>query len=429
MLVASDTRAAFARALSRRGIHYGWAMAALAFVYVLFSSAAMGVPGVLIVPMSKELGWSISELSAPLGLRLALFGLIAPFAGGLMLRYGPRRMVTWSGALLMLGLGLGIATTQKWQLWLGMGFLLGVAPGLTAMQLSTVVATRWFTARQGLVLGILNGAVATGTLMFMPLSAWIAEQWGWRLALAIPALGAGVCWLLFVWLARDRPQELNLPLYGEQEPQPWPPVIQTHFIRLTFNALSLAVRNKVFWILSLSFAICGISSFGLTQAHLVPFCGDLGFSLTTAAWLLTLIGICDLVGTIGSGWLSDRYDNRWLLVMYYGLRGIGLIWLVQVDVSMPALTLFAVIYGLDFIATVPPTVRLTVQAFGREMGPPIFGWIFSAHHVAAGLMTLGAGVSRDMLGTYAPAFLFAGGMCVIAALSFYVLRSPTPRPA
>ena len=167
----------------------------------------------------------------------------------------------------------------------------------------------------------------------------------------------------------------------------------------------------------------------LTQAHLVPFCGDLGFSLTTAAWLLTLIGICDLVGTIGSGWLSDRYDNRWLLVMYYGLRGIGLIWLVQADVSMATLTLFAVIYGLDFIATVPPTVRLTVQAFGREMGPPIFGWIFSAHHVAAGLMTLGAGVSRDLLGTYAPAFLFAGGMCVIAALSFYVLRSPTPKAA
>jgi MFS family permease len=421
MSVITHSRNAFANALSERGIHYGWAMAALAFLYALFSSAAMGVPGVLIVPMSKELGWSISELSAPLGLRLALFGLIAPFAGGLMLRHGPRRMVAWSGALLMVGLLLGIATTEKWQLWLGMGVLLGVAPGLTAMQLSTVVATRWFTARQGLVLGILNGAVATGTLIFMPLAAWISELWGWRMALALPALGSLVCWLLFVWLSRDRPQELNLPLYGETQIQPLPPLAQANFVQLTIKALMLGIRSKVFWILSFSFAICGISSFGLTQAHLVPFCGDLGVPLTSAAWLLTVIGVCDLIGTIGSGWLSDRFDNRWLLVMYYGLRGVGLVWLVQADVSMVALTLFAVIYGLDFIATVPPTVRLTVKTFGREMGPPIFGWIFAAHHVAAGLMAVAAGVSRDMLGTYAPSFLFAGVMCVVAAGSFYAL--------
>lgn len=417
-----DARAVFARALADRGVHYGWAMAALAFMYSLFSSAAMGVPGVLIVPMSKELGWSISELSAPLGLRLSLFGLIAPFAGGLMLRYGPRRMVGLSGILLILGLLLSISITEKWQLWLGMGLLLGIAPGLTAMQLSTVIATRWFTARQGLVLGILNGAVATGTLVFMPLAAWVSQEWGWRMALALPTMGAVICWLLFVWLARDRPHELNLPLYGENQIQPLQELSHANFVQLTVKALTLGVRSKLFWILSISFAICGISSFGLTQAHLVPFCGDLGIALTSAAWLLTVIGICDLIGTIGSGWLSDRFDNRWLLVMYYGLRGIGLIWLVQADVSMAALTLFAVIYGLDFIATVPPTVRLTVQKFGREMGPPIFGWIFAGHHVAAGLMAVGAGVSRDMLGTYAPSFMFAGVMCMVAASGFYLLR-------
>jgi predicted MFS family arabinose efflux permease len=155
---------------------------------------------------------------------------------------------------------------------------------------------------------------------------------------------------------------------------------------------------------------------------LVPFCGDLGIPLTSAAWLLTVIGICDLIGTIGSGWLSDRYDNRWLLVIYYALRGLGLVWLVYANVSMVALTLFGVIYGLDFIATVPPTVRLTVKAFGREMGPAIFGWIFAAHHVAAGVMAFGAGVSRDMLGTYAPSFLLAGIMCVFAATSVYLIK-------
>lgn len=417
------TRTGFSKSLAHRGVHYGWAMAALAFLYSLFSSAAMGVPGVLIVPMSKELGWSIGELSAPLGLRLALFGLIAPFAGGLMLRYGPRRMVSFSGAVLVIGLLIGIVTTEKWQLWLGMGVLLGVAPGLTAMQLSTVISTRWFVARQGLVLGILSGAVATGTLIFMPLAAWMSQQWGWRAALALPTLGSLVCWLLFIWLAHDRPQHLDLPPYGETQVQPLPPPTNANFVQLTFRALQLGVRNKVFWVLAFTFAVCGISSFGLTQAHLVPFCGDLGVPLTSAAWLLTVIGICDLIGTIGSGWLSDRYDNRWLLVMYYGLRGLGLVWLVHADVSMAALTVFAVLYGLDFIATVPPTVRLTVGAFGKDMGPAIFGWIFAAHHVAAGLMAFAAGVSRDMLGTYAPAFLTAGLACGLAAASVYLLSN------
>ncbi|MEY4265753.1 MAG: hypothetical protein RIS90_288 [Pseudomonadota bacterium] len=424
MAMHPGTGGQLARALAGRGVHYGWAMAALAFLYSLFSSAAMGVPGVLVVPMSRELGWTIGELSAPFGLRLALFGLIAPFAGGLMLRYGPRRMVACSGALLVAGLLLGIATTEKWQLWLGMGLLLGIAPGLTAMQLSTVISTRWFAARQGLVLGILSGSVATGTLIFMPLAAWISEHWGWRTALMLPTLGSLVCWLLFVWLARDRPQELDLPPYGATQVQPLPSPVRANFVQLSFQALGLGVRSRVFWILAFTFAVCGISSFGLTQTHLVPFCGDLGLPLAAAAWLLTVIGICDLVGTIGSGWLSDRYDNRWLLAVYYGLRGLGLIWLVHADVSMAALTLFAVVYGLDFIATVPPTVRLTVQTFGREMGPAIFGWIFAAHHVAAGLMAFGAGVSRDLLGTYAPSFLLAGLMCLVATGSLYLLRRP-----
>lgn len=424
MAGVSNINSYFPRILARQGIHYGWAMATLAFLYSLFSSAAMGVPSVLIIPMSKELGWTIGELSAPHGLRLALFGLIAPFAGGLMLRYGPRFMVGISGVILLIGLFLGISITEKWQLWLGMGVLLGIAPGLTAMQLSTVISARWFAKRQGLVLGILSGSVATGTLIFMPLAAWVTESWGWRAALMIPTLGCIVCWALFVWLARDRPQDLDLPLYGETQIQPIPPKNNANFVQLTFNALKMGVRSKVFWILSISFAICGISSFGLTQAHLVPFCGDLGIPLNAAAWLLSVIGICDLIGTIASGWLSDRFDNRWLLVIYYGLRGIGLIWLVEADVSVAALTVFAVIYGLDFIATVPPTVRLTVKDFGREMGPAIFGWIFAAHHVAAGLMTIGAGVSRDVLGTYTPAFMMAGIMCLIAALSFNLLKSP-----
>ena len=417
-----------AQALAARGIHYGWAMVALGFVYAVFSSSAMGVPSVLIVPMSKDLGWSIGELSAPQGLRLALFGLAAPFAGGLMLRYGPRRMVALSGALLLVGLLISIVTTEKWQLWLGMGVLLGLAPGITAMQLNAVIASRWFVARRGLVVGLLGGAIATGTLVFMPLAAWVTERWGWRLALLVPSVGAAASWLAFLWLAHDRPQELGLPALGESTVAPVPPAPTENFVQLSLRALATGTRRWVFWILAFTFGICGISSFGLTQAHLVPFCGDLGIALTTSAWLLAVIGVCDLVGTIGSGWLSDRYDNRWLLAWYYGLRGIALVWLVWADPTMFGLTVFAVVYGLDFIATVPPSVRMTVQAFGRETGPAVFAWIFASHHVSAGVMAFGTGVSRDMLGTYAPAFALAGVLCLVAAASFSGLRSAQIAP-
>jgi predicted MFS family arabinose efflux permease len=317
---------------------------------------------------------------------------------------------------------ISIATTEKWQLWLGMGVLLGLAPGLTAMQLSAVIASRWFVARRGLVLGLLSGAVATGTLIFMPLAAWATDLWGWRVALSIPSVGAALSWGLFIWLARDRPQELDLPMLGETVVAPVPALPKENFVQLSLLALKLGARRWVFWVLVFTFAICGISSFGLTQAHLVPFCGDLGIPLGTSAWMLAIIGVCDLIGTIGSGWLSDRYDNRWLLAWYYGLRGLALVWLVVSDVSMLGLAIFAVIYGLDFIATVPPSVKLTVQSFGREMGPAVFAWIFAAHHVAAGVMTLGTGISRDALGTYAPAFLLAGVLCVVAALSFTLVR-------
>jgi MFS family permease len=424
----TTNRPPLARALQARGIHYGWAMVAATFVFTVFSSSAMGVPSVLLLPMAQDLGWSIGELSAPQGLRLALFGLTAPLAGGLMLRYGPRRMVALSGALLIVGLLVSIFTTEKWQLWLGMGILLGLAPGLTAMQLNAVIAARWFVAHRGLVVGLLGGAIATGTLVFMPLAAWVSARWGWRVALLIPSVGATASWLLFLWLARDWPQELDLPPLGETAVVPAPPPPGGGFVRLSLQALQLGSRRGVFWLLVFTFAICGVSSFGLTQAHLVPFCVDLGFALGVSAWLLAVIGVCDLIGTIGSGWLSDRYDNRWLLAWYYGLRGVSLVWLVHADPSMFGLTVFAIVYGLDFIATVPPSVRLTVTTFGREMGPAVFAWIFAAHHLAAGGMAFGTGVSRDVLGSYAPAFLLAGVLCLIAAASFAILRKPPPVP-
>jgi predicted MFS family arabinose efflux permease len=407
-----------------RDIHYGWVIAGLAFFYILFSSSALGIPSVLIRPMSEELGITIGELSASQGVRFALFGLVAPFAGGLMMRYGPRRMLALSGVLSLIGLQLTTTMTTQFEMWLGLGVLLGLAPGLTALQLSAVISSRWFTARRGLVVGLLNGAIATGTLLFMPLGAWISEHWGWRAALVPSSVGLILMLVLFVLLTKDRPQELGLAPLGEATIPPVPPQPTDNFVLLSFQALRLGWGRLVFWVLAATFFICGVSSYGLTATHFVPFCGDLGFPIVTSASLLAVIGVCDLIGTIGSGWLSDRYDNRWLLAIYYGLRGLSLVWLVYTDVSLVAMMAFAVVYGLDFIATVPPTVRLTVGAFGREVGPAVFGWIFAAHQLGVGVMAFSAGVSRDALGTYVPSFLLAGVLCLAAAAAFGLVRRP-----
>lgn len=407
--------------LAARGIHYGWLMVALTFLYGVCATAAMSIPGVLLTPISRELGWSIGELSGPLGLRMALFGLVAPFAGGLILIYGPRRVVVASAALLVAGLILAIVMTAKWQLWLALGILLGVAPGMTALVLAATVSTRWFTARRGLALGILSAGNATGQLIFLMPAAWIAKNYGWRMALVPSVVMVGLLALLFVLLSRDRPSDVGLAPYGEDKVLPAPPRPTGNAFGVSINALRAASTSLVFWVLTFTFFICGVSSFGL-MPHFVTLCGDFNIDPMISTGLLAAIGVFDLIGTVGSGWLSDRYDNRWLLACYYGFRGVSLIWLPYSGFSLVGLSFFAAIYGLDFIATVPPSVRLTAQSFGREQAPLVFGWIFAAHQLGAGVMAFAAGASRDALASYLPAFLSAGVLCLIATLSLWLLR-------
>src|SRR5262249_55334129 len=326
-----------ARRAAAKGLHYGWVMAGLGFFYALFASSALGVPSVLMREIAANVGVSMSELSASQGLRFALFGLAAPFAGGLIIRYGMRRMLAIAGTVSLIGLALTACMTSRVEMWIGMGVLLGLAPGLTALQLAAVIASRWFTARRGLVVGLLNGSVATGTLIFMPLGAWIAEHWGWRVALIPSGVGLLAMLILFLLLGKERPQDLGLAPYGETSIPPVPATPTTGFMTISFRALQIASTRLVFWVLALTFFICGLSSYGLTATHFVPFCGDLGFPLVTSASFLALIGVFDLVGTIGSGWLSDRYDNRLLLAIYYGFRGLSLVWVVQSGASFAAM--------------------------------------------------------------------------------------------
>ena len=416
-----------ARAMARRGIHYGWVMVALLFTYGVFASAAMSIPGVLLTPISQDLGWTIGDMSGPLGLRVALFGLIAPFAGGLILLYGPRRMLTCSAVLLVAGYGLALVMTERWHLWLSLGVLLGIAPGITALAMQTTITTRWFTERRGLAIGLLSAGSATGQLVLLTPAAWVAQEYGWRWALGPFIAIIAVLAAAFVLLARDRPADLGLPPLGEDKVVPAPPPPTGNVFALSFAALRLAAGTRVFWVLAFTFYVCGVSSFGLVP-HFVTLCGDFGISPITSTTLLAAIGVFDLIGTIGSGWLSDRYDNRWLLFWYYALRGISLMWLPYSGFTLMGLAFFAMFYGLDFIATVPPSVRLTAQAFGREQAPLVFGWIFAAHQLGAGMMAYGAGATRDSFESYLPAFFAAGVLCVVAALSLGLLRRRPPAP-
>jgi MFS family permease len=418
---------AAARSLAARNIHYGWLMVLLTFLYGVSSAGAMSIPGVLLMPMSRDLGWTIGDLSGPLGLRVTLFGLAAPFAGGLILLYGVRRVLSASAILLVAGLIISITMTTKWQLWLGLGVAMGVAPGLAALVMSATVSTRWFTARRGLVLGILGAGNATGQMIFLMPTAWIAEHYGWRTALVPPAFVIALLGLLFVLFSVERPADINLAPYGEDKIAATPPPPTDNAFVLSLNALGQGMRSLVFWILAFTFGICGVSSLGL-MPHFVTLCGDYGISPITSTGLLAAIGVCDMFGTIGSGWLSDRFDNRWLLAGYYGFRGVALIWLPYSGFTLMGLSFFAVLYGLDFIATVPPSVKLTAQTFGREQAPLVFGWIFAAHQLGAGLMAFAAGISRDMMHSYLPAYFTAGVLCLIATLSLLLLRGRSKPP-
>jgi MFS family permease len=309
------------------------------------------------------------------------------------------------------------------------GVVIGIGTGMTALVLGATIAARWFAARRGLVVGILTASVATGQLVFLPLLASITERLGWRIALGLMCVMLAVAAFAVLMLMRDRPGDVGLRPFGDAgtEPLPAPPANNAPIMAAALGTLRDASRQRVFWILFATFFICGASTNGLIQVHLIPMCLDFGIPQVQAASLLAAMGVFDFFGTIMSGWLSDRYDNRWLLFWYYGLRGLSLLFLPFSDFSFYGLSLFAMFYGLDWIATVPPTVRLTAQRFGPERANLVFGWIFAGHQMGAATAAFGAGLSRTLLATYLPAFFVAGALCVVAALIVLAIARP-PNP-
>ena len=418
-----------ARLLAARGIHYGWAIALVSFLIMLATAAALGMPGVLINPLQNEFHWDVATISGPLALRLLLFGLMAPFSAALLARFGVRRVVSFALVLIVAGLLAARQITEVWHLWATWGVALGIGSGLVGVILGTTIATRWFTRRRGLIIGLLTASNATGQLAFLPVAAWLADTHGWRSAF-LPAMAAcALALVLLLLFMVERPADLGLRPYGEAADAPVAAPRPTgNAIALAFGTLGQASRVPAFWLLAGTFAICGISTMGLVQTHFIPLCEDFGMTGVVAASVLTMMGGFDFVGTIGSGWLSDRLDSRRLLFAYYGLRGLSLLALPFMHFSFYGLSLFAMFYGLDWIATVPPTVRMVADAFGRERAPLVFGWIFTGHQIGAAVAAYAAGLSRDALASYLPAFDSAGVACLVAALALITVRTAR-RPA
>jgi MFS family permease len=407
-------------AKERPGFHYAWVVVGITFVTLLATAGAMSTPGLLLVSLQKEFGWSTATISTSLSLRLAVFGLMAPFSAALMMRFGLRRIMTLAVAITAAGMGLTALATRPWQLDLLWGIVIGGGTGMTALVLGATVANTWFAQRRGLVIGLMTASSASGQLLFLPLFARINDEFGWRL---LVTLVAGILVILvpvIAFLMRDRPADVGLTLYGSEPgakiSQPTRPTENPIIVSL--KALKSAVQSKNFWLLCFGFFVCGLSTNGLIGTHLIAACGDHGIAEVMAAGLLALMGAFDLFGTVASGWLSDKYDNRYLLCVYYALRGLSLLYLpVALGSDLWSVSLFAAFYGLDWFATLPPTIRLTTDRFGAALGPMVFGWMFVAHQVGASAAAFGAGLTRTLDGTYAPAFALSGILCIVAGFA------------
>ena len=409
-------------------IHRAWWVALVTFLVLIASAAFRSSTGVMILPIEEDLGWSRSVTSLAISVNLVVYGVTAPFAAALMERFGIRRIAIIALALLSLGTGLTAVMTASWQLVFLWGILVGLGTGSTALVFGALVANRWFTRRRGLVVGIFGAAWATGQLVFLPLIARVIEHQGWRwAAVGIAALSAAMIPAVAL-VMRDRPSDVGLSPYGSNEPIV-DEVNTTHSgwraARGALVVLRDAARTRAFWLLAITFAICGWTTNGIVSSHFVPSMHDHGVSATTAASLLVIVGAFDIIGTVGSGWLTDRFDPRVLLAIYYGLRGVALIALPIIlgpDID-PPLLLVMVLFGLDWVATVPPTVTLCREIWGPERGAIVFGWVFASHMVGAAIAAAVSGWIRVTAGDYAFAWWLAGALALLAAaMSLMIVR-------
>jgi MFS family permease len=410
--------------------HYAYIVAAVAFFLLIASAGIRSSPTMLIQALEHEFGWSPATISAAIAINIALFGLMGPFVAGVFERFGIRRTV--AGALVLLAIAAATSSlmSQAWQFFLLWGVMVGIGTGSIGLVVGATIVNRWFETNRGTVMGVLTASNATGQLIFLPLFGYLVSGPGWRIEVLVIA---GVCAALVpvtLLVLREHPSDMKLPMFGATvvvEPQP----SLINPITNAFNALGEGVRRKDFWLLAGTFFICGASTNGLIGTHLVPACGDHGIPEVRAAGLLAAMGVFDLVGTTLSGWLSDRYSSRWLLFWYYGLRGLSLLFLPYAfGIATLGLPIFAVFYGLDWIATVPPTLKLATDAFGRGRAAIMFGWILAGHQLGAAMTAFLAGLIRTITLSYDAAFISSGILCLLASMLVLLIGKRTvPKPA
>ncbi|MDJ0455991.1 MFS transporter [Arthrobacter sp. NQ7] len=422
----------------RRRLHPAWIVAAVAFLALVGAAGFRAAPGVLMVPLQQEFGWSTTVLSAAVSINLVLFGLTAPFAAALMERFGIRAVTATALVLIGMGSALTVLVNQSWQILLTWGLLIGLGTGSMALVFAATIANTWFSRSRGLVIGILTAGSAAGQLVFLPFIAILAQDPGWRQASLLIAAGALAVVPLVLKFLKNSPADAGVLPYGAapaeggavEQPATTAGDRPNAAVR-ALQVLRRASRVRTFWALAAGFAICGATTNGLIGTHFIPSAHDHGMPETTAAGLLAVVGIFDIVGTIASGWLTDRFNPRVLLAVYYQFRGIGLLvlpLLLNAEVQ-PSMIVFVVIYGLDWVATVPPTAAICRETFGAD-GSVVFGWVFAAHQLGAAAAAIAAGALRDATGHYTYAWFGAAAMCTIAAvISATIRRNRTPQEA
>ncbi|MFN8522713.1 MAG: MFS transporter [Chloroflexota bacterium] len=424
MQESSAARSWPAAMAARSGIHYAWVVVALTFVLLLIAAGIRGLPGVLIKPLEGEFGWDRAATSLAAALSLVVYGLAGPMSGRIVDRFGPRRLMLAGLAATTVGSLALLFLTSLWELNFWWGIVVGAGTGSLAIVLGATMANRWFQTRRGLVVGILGAGTSAGQVVFVPLLMWLTVSYGWRSAVGFAAVAVGLFLVPLVYvLMRNDPKEVGLLPYGSDGSTAGAATSGP------LTSVSDAVRTLDFWLLAGTFFVCGFTSNGLIGTHLIPHAVEHGFAEYTAAWAMALMGGMNVVGTTLSGYLTDRWNPRRLLAMYYGFRAASLVMLPSVTETW-GLMAFAVLFGLDYIATVPPTVMLTADRFGRRSVGSIFGWISCSHQIGGALASFGGGLSRELLGDYTLAFIVAGIFGFIAAaLSTQIHTRQSVQPA
>jgi len=405
--------------MAKQKIHPGWSAVTVTFFTLMASAGYRSAPSVLIVPLEDAFGWSRSQIALAVSINVLLFGLVAPFAAALMERFTVRKVVMSALALVSLSATSTVFMTQPWHLWALWGIGVGVGAGSMALVFAATIANRWFVARKGIVVGALTAATASGQLIFLPLLSHFALTYGWK-SVSLTVGGAAALIIPFIFLfLKEKPELLGMTPYGA--PSDWQPPAPNELSagRIAIDTLRVSSKSRDFWILFGTFLVCGLSTNGLIGTHFIPAAHDHGMVETVAAGLLALVGVFDVIGTIFSGYLTDRMDPRKLLFFYYGLRGLSLFLLPSILFSTmhPSTLVFIIFYGLDWVATVPPTLMLCRMVMGNQRSAVVYGWVFVGHQIGASIAALGAAVLRVKLGDYALAFYISGAMCLVASLA------------